>query len=169
MKSTILVLILVLATTMFSQSKIGYVDMPAIEKGYTAMTKYKTEQDKIIKRYEDLGKKLQEEYVKLGQDFQSQKLLLTQAKQQEKIGEIQRKEQEIKAFQQKNLVQPNGEMYRKINEAQKPYLDKILAAITQVSTDRGLDFMLNNAQGIVLYAGDKVDYSKDVITLLNKK
>jgi outer membrane protein len=168
-KSTIMVLILVLTTAVFSQSNIGYVDMPAIEKGYSAMAKYKTEQDKIIKRYEDLGKKLQEEYVKLGQDFQSQKLLLTQAKQQEKIGEIQRKEQEIKQFQQKNLVPQTGEMYRKINEAQKPYLDKILAAITTVAKEKGLDLMLNNAQGIVLYTSEKIDFSKDVITILNKK
>jgi outer membrane protein len=143
--------------------------MEKIQKGFTEMKKYEAAQNKIIKKYEDQMKKLETDYKKLGQDFQSQRLLLTQDKQNERLREIQQKEQEIARFQREKLLQGSGEMYRKINEAQKPYLDKIIDAIKKVSNEKGLDLMLNNAQGLVLFTSDKIDYSKDVIDLLNKK
>jgi len=167
LKATIVLLVMI--SFIFGQEKIGYVDMTKIEQGYSEMSKYKTESEKLIKKYEDRMKKLRDEYVQMGQNFQSQRLLLTQSKQEEKMREIQLKEQEIARFQQEKLVAPAGEMHRKLNELQKPYLDKILAAIKSVAKDKGIDLMLNNAQGIVLHTSDKIDYSKEVIDHLNKK
>ena len=63
---------------------------------------------------------------------------------------------------------PEGEIYRKQNQLLKPVLGKIDAAIQQVGSDRGYDYILDAMSGALLYALDSHNLTEAVMDELSK-
>ncbi|MCB0278557.1 MAG: OmpH family outer membrane protein [Calditrichaeota bacterium] len=163
-----LILLSFLALGITYSQKIGYVDSKVISEKYSEAQVIAKKIQDLQKKYEDQFIKLQSDYKDLGEKFETQKLTLTQAKKDELIRKIQGKEQEIRNFQQSKLVQPNGELFQKVQEIQAPLIEKIVKAIEMVAKEKKLDIVLDNVNSIVLYTSDAVNYTNDVLAELER-
>jgi outer membrane protein len=165
-KSAIIVLLLI--TVAFAQSKIGYVDTQVL---FEKSSEAKTIQNKIKnleKEYTDLITKMQGEYQDLGEKYQTQKLILTEAKKNELVQAIQKKEADIQEFQKTKTLYPSGELYQRAQEIKQPLIEKIMKAVEAVSKEKGVDLMLDNVNTIVLYANTTINYTAEVLQYLEK-
>jgi outer membrane protein len=92
---------------------------------------------------------------------------MSDTRRNEKENEIANKEKFVQKFQLDKFG-PEGEIYRIQNELLKPVLAKIDAAIQQVGSERGYDFILDAMSGALLYALDSHNLTEDVMDELAK-
>lgn len=172
MKTSILTLLVVLATSTFSfAQKIGYVDSDYI---LSKIPEYKAAQAELDKISVDWQKEIETKYSeidKLYKIYQAESVLLTEDMKKKRENEIINKEKEVKELQ-KSRFGVDGELFKKRIELVKPIQDKVYSAIKQVAERGGLSFIFDKAgQVSMLYSNSKYDKSEDVLTFMgyNKK
>ena len=92
---------------------------------------------------------------------------MSETRRNEKENEITNMEKSIQKFQLDKFG-PEGEIYKKQNQLLKPVLVKIDAAIHQVGSDRGYDFILDAMSGALLYALESHNLTEAVMDELSK-
>jgi outer membrane protein len=148
-------------------SKIGYVDSNEIMRNFEEVRLAEIELEKEGRKLEAEGIKLVSKLDSLKQDYERQRLLMSETRQNEKKNEIANMEKSIQNFQMDKFG-PEGEIYKKQNQLLKPVLGKIDAAIQQVGSDRGYDFILDAMSGALLYALDSHNLTEAVMDELSK-
>ena len=161
------ILSLVLLSFVLAEIKIGYVDSNEIMSNFEDVRQAEIELEKEGRKLEAEGIKLVSKLDSLKQDYDRQRLLMSETRRNEKENEITNMEQSIQKFQLDKFG-PEGEIYRKQNQLLKPVLGKIDAAIQQVGSDRGYDFILDAMSGALLYALDSHNLTEAVMDELSK-
>ena len=162
-----LILSLFLLSFVFSEIKIGYVDSNEIMSNFEEVRQVQVDLEKEQRRLEGDFNNLVSRLDSLKQDYERQRLLMSETRRNEKENEITNMEQSIQKFQLDKFG-PEGEIYRKQNQLLKPVLGKIDAAIQQVGSDRGYDYILDAMSGAVLYALDSHNLTEAVMDELSK-
>ena len=169
MVKIIIVLFLSSINFLFSQTqKIGYVNLQYIytqnEDARLAHADVEKEAKRLQVEYEDKAMYLDS----LMKDYQKLELMLTDDMKLEKQKEIQERNMELENFQVKYFAQPNGEIYKMLEEKMEPVDLLVRSAIDKVAAENSYDYVLDISQGVVLYKLDSFDLTEMVIEKLNK-
>ena len=162
-----LILSLVLLSFVLAEIKIGYVDSNEIMSNFEEVRQVQVDLEKEQRRLEGDFNNLVNRLDSLKQDYERQRLLMSEARRNEKEKEIFNMEKSVQKFQLDKFG-PEGEIYRKQNQLLKPVLVKIDAAIQQVGSDRGYDYILDAMSGALLYALDSHNLTEAVMDELSK-
>jgi len=163
-KTKYFILTLILVSFVLAEIKIGYVDSNEIMNNFEEV---QVNLEKEQRRLEGDFNNLVSQLDSLKQDYERQRLLMSETRRNEKENEITNMEQSIQKFQLDKFG-PEGEIYRKQNQLLKPVLGKIDAAIQQVGSDRGYDYILDAMSGALLYALDSHNLTEAVMDELSK-
>ena len=161
------VLLILLLSFSAAETKIGYVDSNEIMSKFEEVRQVQVDLEKEQRRLESEFNSLVAQLDSLQQDYERQRLLMSETRRNEKENEITNMEQSIQKFQLDKFG-PEGEIYRKQNQLLKPVLSKIDAAIQQVGSDRGYDYILDAMSGALLYALDSHNLTEAVMDELSK-
>ena len=162
-----LILSLILFSYVLAEIKIGYVDSNEIMSNFEEVRQVQVDLEKEQRRLEGDLNNLISRLDSLKQDYQRQRLLMSESRRNEKENEITNMEKSVQQFQLDKFG-PEGEIYKKQNQLLKPVLGKIDAAIQQVGSDRGYDFILDAMSGALLYALDSHNLTEAVMDELSK-
>jgi outer membrane protein len=163
-KALLLSVITVLISGMsFAQSslKIGYIDSNEI---LTMMPETDSLQQEL-KKYADnlqqqLGTMMQEYQTKV-QDYQANMASMSDLIRQTKEKEIQDLQTRIQQFQ----ASADQDLQTKQNELFNPIIKKVKDAITEVGAENHYNYILDIAQGVVLY----YENGDNILPLVKKK
>ncbi|MGB0838610.1 MAG: OmpH family outer membrane protein [Chitinophagales bacterium] len=146
-----------------AQAKIGHLNsieilsnMVEYKSAEKQLETFRSQKEKELKSKEQ---SLQAEYQSLAE--QSQKGLLPPVEAQKKEAEIK---QRLGVLQQEG-ARAEQTMFEKQQQLIKPIQDKVLAAIKQVASENGYNYIIDKSVGIIIYATD----SKDVTALVKAK
>ena len=157
----------ILASLIFADVKIGYIDsneiMTKFEEVRQVQVSLEKEQRKLQAEMENLIQQLDS----LKQEYDRQRLLMSDSRRQEKEQELIRSEQKIQKFQMDKFG-PEGEIYRKQNQLLKPVLAKVDEAIQAVGKRQQYDYIMDAVGGAIVYALDSNNLTEDVIEELRK-
>jgi outer membrane protein len=166
--SMVIMLVLFVGTNRgFAQLKIRYINSQKILEDYPEWVEAQKQLDELKGTYEKDFTKMQEEAKTLVEDIKNQSLLLSPEKKAEKEAKLQNLQIQMEQFYYQKLG-PQGELFRKGQELSEPIVDKINQVIKQVGEDEGYDFILDAAQGQLLYAKEEFDITAKVLEQLNK-
>lgn len=163
-------LLLVFAVPGFSQSlKIGYVHSQKILADYKEAQDAQKKLDEINRQWENEGLELQQRLQQLREQFDAQSLLLSDAKKKEKQQEMESLYLQLQKFQRDKWDPQGGEILKKQAELLQPVYDKINQVIEKIGDDEKYDFILDTANGGILYASEaQTDLTEEVLAELNK-
>lgn len=163
-KGLLIIIILASAITTFAQVslKIGHINsqelLLAMPENDSALLKL----GKASKDLQDQYQVMQAEYNSKIQDFITKRDSYSELIKQTKNSELQSMEQRIQQFQQ------NAEQDIQIKRVDiyKPILDKANEAISEVAKENGFTYILDLAQGTVIY---RAETSMDIFPLVKQK
>ena len=161
------ILSIVFLNCVLAEIKIGYVDSNEIMSNFEEVRQVQVDLEKEQRRFEGDFNNLVNRLDSLKQDYERQRLLMSESRRNEKENEITNMEKSVQKFQLDKFG-PEGEIYKKQNQLLKPVLGKIDAAIHQVGSDRGYDFILDAMSGALLYALDSHNLTEAVMDELSK-
>lgn len=145
-----------------AELKIGYVVIPDIFEGYTAM---RTEVDKLQEEYKSSQAELdqrQENLINESKDFENQKGLMTDEKKEAKSVELRNKYQEFQQF----ATGRDQELSEKRDTQLEGYLETIYQTIEKLAEAEGYDFILRKKN--LAFAKESHNVTSKIIELLNK-
>ena len=164
---TVAVLILMIASPVLAQLKIGYIRPQYI---FSKFEPYK-EAEKELKEYEktevDKLKILETEYEKAVKEAEKQVILMSEEMIGEKTRELNISRENINKFYDELYRQPDGKLMKKQSELLQPIINRINEVLTRIGKEDGYDFILD-AEGPVLYANEKYDISDYILEELQK-
>lgn len=164
MKKTGLLVIVFVAASMFAfaqkGSKVGHINSQEL---ITAMPAAKAAQDSLelfAKSLRSQFEKMDQELQAMAQEFQEQQKTMSELVRETKLSEYADKQKRLSDFQTK----ANQAIAQKEQELFKPIADKAMAAIEKVAKANAYNYILDQAQGGILYqSGD------DLLPLVKKE
>jgi outer membrane protein len=167
-KTVILAAVTCLAAGIFqngwAQMKIGYIDTPKImatwEPAVAAQKKLENEANAAYMELQKMEADIRDNQDKLEQ----QGLMYTEQKKKEKQKEIQDMYIRYQQVQQEKQIEIN----KRREELLKPVTDTINEAIKKVGDSEGYDYILDTAQGVLLYVKDGLELTDKIMAELKK-
>jgi len=163
-KNIIVFIVLSLSFILAQGQKIGYVNSQVIlgenEDARLAYADLEKEAKRLQVEYESKAITLDS----LVREYQKFELMWTDDMKSGKRQEIQDLQIDLETFQAKYFSQPNGEIYIMEQQRMAPIHQLIKAAIDKVAAEKGYDYVLDIAQGIVLYKLDAYDLTQLVLS-----
>ena len=163
-KAILTIAVLTLSTAVFSQVnlKIGHINSQEL---LMAMPENDSAQVKIGKLGNEMQSQFQEmqnEYNNKYQDFAAKRATYSDAILKTKNAELQDLAQRIQDFQQT----ADQDMQKQRAAIYKPVIDKANKAIAEVAKENGYTYILDVAQGSVIYVDEN---APDILPLVKKK
>jgi outer membrane protein len=161
-KSFFILLFILFNSVTYSQNlKIGHINTSDLLK---LMPEVKTAQDEIEKYNKELQGQsdlLVNEYQGKLESYQNLSASMSETVKKDKETELVQLEGRIKKFQD----EAQGEITKKQEELLQPIMKKVKDAIGEVAKEKGYDYVLDTAAGIVLFFNE----SNDVTSFVKKK
>lgn len=151
-----------LTTSIFSQTKIGYVDSQLLSSSLKEAKAVEKKMEAVKKEFADRKQKLYSEFTELQEKYETSKLILTEQKRQEMLQKLNTKQTEIAGFDQRN--QPV--FAQRMQDLMAPYQAKIVAAIESIRKEKKLDMILDKQ--VLIAVDEKLDITKAVQNYLEK-
>lgn len=146
-----------------AQQKIGYVDSDAILK---QMPDYASIQQRLDRQAADWENEIndkQAEAEALFAAYQAREMLYTREERDRKRQEIVQMEDEIADLRLKYFG-PEGELFTQQDNLIRPLQERILAAVEEVATREGYDFVLDKSGDyLFLFYREQYDLSEPVL------
>lgn len=136
------------------------------------MPEYTNAQNQIDQLAENWKKEIDAEFQaveKAYTKFQAEQVLMTDQMKKQKIEEIENLEKSAKQAQQTRFG-PEGDLFKKRQELIKPIQDKIYDKIKLYAEEKSYEAIFDKSSaGIsVLYIGERLDKSDDILRYFNK-
>ncbi len=167
MKKIIVLIITILVSISFSETKIGYIDSQVIMSEYEDVRQVQVELEKEQKRLQTVYEKKLVSLDSLRTAYETGKIILSQQKKVQMENEIVSKEQEIQKWQLEYFG-PEGELYKLQNQLLAPILNTIDSVIRKIGEERSYDYIFDAVQGSIVYALDSHNLTPDVLEALKK-
>jgi outer membrane protein len=172
MNKTVLLAIAVVGIVMIAASRIdvdgkkfGYLDSVQMVSAMPEMPTIQKQIEDYAKELDDEYQLMMKEYRKLVTDYQAKEKDMTETMRKLKQEEIGAMEQKLTRTQQA-FEQDLVEKQEKLLE---PIIDKIDSVIQIVAKEKGLSYVFDTSKGMLLYADEADDLTKDVQAKLNIK
>lgn len=154
---------LVAALPAAAQQKIAYIDSEYI---LSRIPEFATVQQEIDRLANDWDRELaeqQKEVDAMFQEYQARELLYTNEERNRRREEIMRAEDEVER-QRVKYFGPDGDLFVQQEQLMRPIQERILAAIEEVATADGYDYVFDKAGDFLfLYARPQYDLSDRVL------
>ncbi len=167
MKKIIFLIITILVSISFSETKIGYIDSQVIMSEYEDVRQVQVELEKEQKRLQTVYEKKLVSLDSLRTAYETGKIILSEQKKTQMQNEIVLKEQEIQKWQLEYFG-PEGELYKLQNQLLAPILNTIDSVIRKIGEERSYDYIFDAVQGSIVYALDSHNLTSDVLEALKK-
>jgi len=165
-KAFLLIALLVIASDIYPQAKIGYVDSKVIIEGMQDAKDAQANLDNIVNSWKSEIQVLNDSLTLIKDDYEKKKLILTENVKKQKEEEIKALEKRITDFKLAKFGE-NGEYFMKQNELMKPVQDKMFKAIQDVAKEGDYDFVFDRSSHLMLlYMNEKYDLTQKVIRKL---
>lgn len=165
-KAFLLIALLVIASDIYSQAKIGYVDSKVIIESMQDAKDAQANLDNLVTSWKTEIQVLNDSLTLVKDDYEKKKLILTENVKKQKEEEIKALEKRITDFKLAKFGE-NGEYFMKQNELMKPVQDKLFKAIQDVAKEGDYDFVFDrSSQLMLLYMNEKYDLTQKVIKKL---
>lgn len=148
-----------------AELKIGYVDSDAVLAGYTGT---KAAEEKLRQFYAKLEQEATEKQGRIKQmqdELQKQALLISEARKAELEKSLQDSLIVYQQFLQEKMGQ-QGAAAQKQQELMQPIIEKVNAAIKEISEKDNYDFIFDAKAGL-LFGKPAYDITQKLITTLN--
>jgi len=130
------------------------------------MPEYATVQQKLDQLEQQWRSEIQakkERVEELRQEFQARELLYTDEERARKQEAIAQAQQEVEQLRERYFG-PDGELYSRQKQLMRPIQERVLAAVDEVSTTRGFDYVFDKSGDFVfMFARDEYDLSDPVL------
>jgi outer membrane protein len=158
-----LLFILIPASSLHAQQKIGYVDSEYI-LGRTP--EYATIQQQLDRMAEDWNRELEDMRKALDlrfKDYQARELLYTSEERGRRRSEIMQDEEALER-QRAQYFGPEGEIFSEQEKLMRPIQEQILKAIEEVATAEGFDYIFDKTGDFLfLFAREQWNMSDRVL------
>jgi outer membrane protein len=146
-----------------AQQKIGYIDSDYILQQTPEYATVQQKLDRLEQQWRQEIEKKKQRVQKLREQYQSRELLYTEAERKQKRQEIQKAQQEVERLRQQYFG-PDGELYARQKELMRPIQERILAAVEEVATAEGYDYVFDKSGDFLfMFARDQYDLSDAVL------
>jgi len=156
-------LLVLLVGTANAQQKIGYIDSEYL---LTRIPEYATVQqniDRLAAGWERELDQMKGEVEDQFREYQARELLYTNDERNRRREEIMAAEDEVER-QRVKYFGPEGDLFTQQEQLMRPIQERILAAIEEVATAGGYDYVFDKAGDyLFLYARPQYDLSDDVL------
>ena len=130
------------------------------------MPEYATVQQKLDQLEQQWRSEIQakkERVEELRQEFQARELLYTDEERARKQEAIAQAQQEVEQLRERYFG-PDGELYSRQKQLMRPIQERVVAAVDEVSTTRGFDYVFDKSGDFVfMFARDEYDLSDPVL------
>ncbi|NIW79200.1 MAG: hypothetical protein GWN16_06925 [Calditrichae bacterium] len=151
----------------YAQLKIRYIDTERIVKEFPEFQEAQKQLDELRQTYETEFKQMQEDAQRMLDEMQNQSLLMSPEKKAEMENKLRQLQAKMEQYYYEKLG-PQGEIYQKNQELTQPIIDKINKVIKKIGDEEEYDYVLDVAQGVVLYAKPEYNITDRVLEELNK-
>lgn len=148
--------------------KIGFIDSEKIFGKFKGTEDAQKDFDKIQEQWKKEAEQMQQKLLKMREELENQSLLLSDEKKAEKARVIEKKYMEYQEFVNKIWGQ-NGVAYRKNAELTKPIMVKINAILKKIAHEENYSYIMDAAQGAIVYADPALDLTDRVVKELNRE
>lgn len=154
---------LLTSQSLFSQSKIGYVDSDAIMEQLQDAQDARQQLDALIQEWQGELTKMERDWKTKYDDYDKKKLVLTEQQRVDTESDLMKMEQKITEFREKKFG-TNGELFQKQDELMKPVQNKVFTAVQRVAKSEDYDFVFDRSSGVMmLFAKEKYDITTLVL------
>ena len=159
-------LLILCASTVRGQAKIGYVDSQTIMQKLPEGQDAQKQLDVFVAQWQAEITKMQNEWQRKYEEYDKKKLIMSDQTRAETERELVQLEKKVTDYRNQKFG-PNGEMFTKQNELLKPVQDRIFKAIQDIALEDGFDYVFDKSGDILLlYANDKYDLTPQVLQKL---
>lgn len=146
-----------------AQQKIGYIDSQYI---LDRLPEYQTVQQKLDQVEQQWRSEIQDardRVEELRQEYQARELLYTDEEREQRKQEITEARREVESLRQRYFG-PDGQLFSRQRELMRPIQERILAAVEEVATSEGYDYVLDQSGDVLfMFARDQYDLSDTVL------
>jgi len=166
-KKIIVLIMMILVSISFSETKIGYIDSQIIMSEYEDVRQVQVELEKEQKRLQTVYEKKLVSLDSLKTAYQTGSIILSEQKKIQMENNIRQKEQEMQQWQLQYFG-PEGELYKLQNQLLAPILNTIDSVIKKIGEERSYDYIFDAVQGSIVYALDSHNLTQEVLDELKK-
>lgn len=146
-----------------AQQKIGYIDSQYI---LDRLPEYQTVQqklDQVEQQWRTEIREARDRVEELRQEYQARELLYTDEERAERKKEINEARRQVETLRQRYFG-PDGELFARQRELMRPIQERILAAVDEVATSEGYDYVLDQGGEVLfMFVRDQYDLSDTVL------
>ena len=164
-----ILLFLIVSTTTFAQTKVGYIDSKKIIESMQEATDAKLKLDNLITEWQRELTTLQDSLKQMKDDFDKKKLILTDQLKQQTEKEISDLDAAITNYKVAKFGE-GGEYFQKQKEFMKPVQDRIFLAIEKVALEEDYDYVFDRSSEILLlFVNERYDLTAKVQKVISGK
>jgi outer membrane protein len=162
MKTSLLVLLLLIANTAFAQ-RFGYINSQFIVDKMPQYAEAKKEIDQITTQWQQEIDTLQQDLNRIRAAFEAEKVLFTEDMKQRRMADIAEKENDLRALQNKYFGF-DGQLFKKRDQIMRNLQEKIFEAARKVAKKRKIHFIFDKASDLaIIYSDSTYDFTNDVL------
>jgi len=157
----------VVAPALGADLKVGFIDSERIFNEYKGVQDAQKQFDQDVQTWKAQATEMKNSVDKLRLEVESQRLMLSEGKLQEKEAELQTKIRDHEAFLQR-IWGPGGELEQRNEALTKPIIAKIRQIVDKIGLDEKYSFILDAADGNVVFGSKTLDLTDRVLEELGK-
>ena len=154
-------------TAVGADLKIGFIDSERIFMEYQGVQEAQKQFDQDIQNWKAQATEMKTDIEKLRTEIDDQRLMLSQSKLEEKETELQGKIRSYEEFVQ-HIWGPSGELELRNEQLTKPIIAKIRTVVDRIGVDENFTFILDAADGNIVFGDKELDLTDRVLEELRK-
>jgi len=163
-----LIVLLLMASIIAKDVKIGYIDSERIYQNYQETTSAKAALDREIVKFRKSADSLKTRADSAESEYESQKLMLSEVGKATKLTEIEQLRDEYTRYVE-SVWGKGGKIELKNRELLTPIVTKINEAVNKIAKEEGYTIILDAADAKIVYADAGLDLTDVVLEELNKE
>jgi outer membrane protein len=143
--------------------RTGYIDSEYVLQNLPEYATVQQQLDRLEDEWTSEVETKREAVDELRREFQARELLYTDEERQAQREAIEEAERELQQLRDRYFG-PDGALYSRQAELLRPIQERILAAVEEVATTEGYDYVFDKSGDyLFLFARDQYDLSADVL------
>lgn len=168
MKKLLLILMVIITTSVFAQTKIAVVDLDEIAKNLKEYQEAQVKLESLMKVWRATYDSLSADLQKKVEDFRKQESIMSEEKKTSLQKELVKQDQDILIFKEEKFGQ-KGDLAKRQEELLAPIKKKISNVIEKVAKEEKISLVLDRAGDLlVLYADVSLDITFKVLDRLRR-
>jgi outer membrane protein len=163
-----LFVLLLMASIIAKDVKIGYIDSDQIYQNYQETVSAKNALDKEVAKFRKSAESLKTRADSAESEYESQKLMLSEVGRATKFSEIEQLRNEYNSYVEA-VWGKGGKIEMKNRELLTPIVTKINEAVNKIAKEEGYTMVLDAADAKIVYADVGLDLTDMVLEELNKE